>query len=121
MSAHPPPPGTGLKNVRGLLRRPEATLLVQRMQNGELKPGAARAACKAWGGEGPGDPGQLRCPLPAQPGCLPWPHPRPSPLPLSPLLNLTGPPCCRAYAAGEVKGLLDEAKQQMDAAAQPQG
>ena len=25
--------------VRGLLRRPEATLLVQKMQNGELQPG----------------------------------------------------------------------------------
>ncbi len=32
--------GTGLRNVKGLLRRPEATLLVQKMQNGELKPGA---------------------------------------------------------------------------------
>lgn len=36
--------GTGLKNVRGLLRRPEATLLVQKMQNGELQPG------EHWGG-----------------------------------------------------------------------
>jgi hypothetical protein len=25
--------------VRGLLRRPQATLLVQKMQNGELRPG----------------------------------------------------------------------------------
>jgi hypothetical protein len=31
--------GTGLKNVRGLLRRPEATLLVQKMQTGLLEPG----------------------------------------------------------------------------------
>ncbi|PNW76779.1 hypothetical protein CHLRE_11g475850v5 [Chlamydomonas reinhardtii] len=31
--------GTGLRNVRGLLRRPEASLLVQKMQTGELKPG----------------------------------------------------------------------------------
>lgn len=34
-----PPAGTGLRNVRGLLRRPEATLLVQKMQTGELRPG----------------------------------------------------------------------------------
>ena len=34
-----PAPGTGLRNVKGLLRRPEATLLVQKMQTGELKPG----------------------------------------------------------------------------------
>lgn len=33
------PPGTGLRNVRGLLRKPEASLLVQKMQTGELKPG----------------------------------------------------------------------------------
>jgi len=31
--------GTGLRNVKGLLRRPEAGLLVQKMQNGELQPG----------------------------------------------------------------------------------
>lgn len=31
--------GTGLANVKGLLRRPEATLLVQRMQAGTLQPG----------------------------------------------------------------------------------
>ena len=31
--------GSGLRNVRGLLRRPEATGLVLRMQHGELKPG----------------------------------------------------------------------------------
>jgi hypothetical protein len=31
--------GTGLRNVRGLLRRPQATVLVQKMQNGELRPG----------------------------------------------------------------------------------
>ena len=31
--------GTGLRNVRGLLRRPEATGLVAKMQHGELKPG----------------------------------------------------------------------------------
>lgn len=32
--------GTGLQNVKGLLRRPEATALVQKMQTGVLKPGA---------------------------------------------------------------------------------
>eukprot|EP00955_Chlamydomonas_euryale_P102935 365455-Chlamydomonas_euryale.AAC.1 len=31
--------GTGLRNVKGLLRRPEATLLVQKMQTGNLSPG----------------------------------------------------------------------------------
>lgn len=31
--------GTGLANVKGLLRRPEATLLVQKMQSGTLQPG----------------------------------------------------------------------------------
>ena len=31
--------GTGLRNVKGLLRRPEASLLVQKMQTGEVKPG----------------------------------------------------------------------------------
>lgn len=31
--------GTGLRNVRGLLRRPEATVLVDKMQHGELYPG----------------------------------------------------------------------------------
>lgn len=31
--------GTGLRNVKGLLRRPEATALVQKMQHGELRPG----------------------------------------------------------------------------------
>ncbi len=34
--------GTGMRNVRGLLRRPEATLLVQKMQHGELRAGARR-------------------------------------------------------------------------------
>jgi hypothetical protein len=34
--------GTGLRNVRGLLRRPEAALMISRMQNGELKAGALR-------------------------------------------------------------------------------
>ena len=33
--------GTGLKNVRGLLRRPEATGLVSKMQHGELRPGVS--------------------------------------------------------------------------------
>ena len=32
--------GTGQRNVKGLLRRPEANLMVQKMQHGELKPGA---------------------------------------------------------------------------------
>ena len=31
--------GTGLRNVRGLLRRPEATLMVAKMRNGELRAG----------------------------------------------------------------------------------
>lgn len=35
--------GTGLRNVKGLLRRPEAGLLVQKMQNGELQPGELHA------------------------------------------------------------------------------
>lgn len=34
--------GTGLRNVKGLLRRPEAALLVQKMQNGELQPGEVK-------------------------------------------------------------------------------
>ena len=56
--------GTGLRNVKGLLRRPEATALVQQMQHGELRPGevqdllskarqdlkAAEAAAAAAGG-----------------------------------------------------------------------
>jgi hypothetical protein len=32
--------GTGLQNVKGLLRRPEAALLVEKMQTGLLQPGA---------------------------------------------------------------------------------
>lgn len=50
--------GTGLPNVKGLLRRPEATRLVRQMQHGELKPGEvrklleeAKAAQKAARGE----------------------------------------------------------------------
>ena len=31
--------GTGLRNVRGLLRKPEARPLVEKIQNGELMPG----------------------------------------------------------------------------------
>lgn len=41
------PPGTGLQNVKGLLRRPEAALLVEKMQTGLLQPGAALAGCFA--------------------------------------------------------------------------
>ena len=37
--------GTGQRNVRGLLRRPEANLMVQRMQHGEIKPGTACQPC----------------------------------------------------------------------------
>lgn len=33
--------GTGLRNVRGLLRRPEAALMISKMQNGELRAGEA--------------------------------------------------------------------------------
>lgn len=40
--------GTGLRNVRGLLRRPEATPLVEKMQHGELRPGAAPAVHAAY-------------------------------------------------------------------------
>jgi hypothetical protein len=36
-------PGTGLQNVKGLLRRPEAALLVEKMQTGLLQPGAPSA------------------------------------------------------------------------------
>jgi hypothetical protein len=39
--------GTGLRNVKGLLRRPEATMLVQRMQIGELKPGDVKGLLEA--------------------------------------------------------------------------
>lgn len=31
--------GTGLQNVKGLLRRPEAQMLVEKMQTGLLQPG----------------------------------------------------------------------------------
>ena len=31
--------GTGLKDVRGLLRRPEAKPLIEKMRNGALQPG----------------------------------------------------------------------------------
>ena len=34
--------GTGLRNVKGLLRRPEATALVEKMRHGEVKPGEVR-------------------------------------------------------------------------------
>ena len=34
--------GTGERNVRGLLRRPEATEIVKAMQRGELRPGDAQ-------------------------------------------------------------------------------
>lgn len=32
--------GTGQRNVKGLLRRPESTVLVEKMKHGELRPGA---------------------------------------------------------------------------------
>ena len=35
--------GTGLRNVKGLLRRPEATALVEKMRHGEVKPGEVRS------------------------------------------------------------------------------
>jgi hypothetical protein len=35
--------GSGEGNVRGLLRRPEATELVRRIKSGELKPGEAQS------------------------------------------------------------------------------
>jgi hypothetical protein len=38
--------GTGERNVRGLLRRPEATAIVQAMQRGELRPGDAQKLIK---------------------------------------------------------------------------
>jgi len=31
-----------LRNVKGLLRRPEATALVEKMRHGEVKPGEVR-------------------------------------------------------------------------------
>ncbi|WIA30505.1 hypothetical protein OEZ86_000589 [Tetradesmus obliquus] len=34
--------GTGLQNVKGLLRRPEAALLVEKMQTGLLQPGEVK-------------------------------------------------------------------------------
>lgn len=33
--------GTGLQNVKGLLRRPEAQMLVEKMQTGLLQPGGS--------------------------------------------------------------------------------
>ena len=39
--------GTGLRNVRGLLRRPEATGLVSKMQHGELRPGEVQEILRA--------------------------------------------------------------------------
>eukprot|EP00958_Prasinococcus_capsulatus_P006493 scaffold614_cov367-Prasinococcus_capsulatus_cf.AAC.25 len=36
------PAGTGLADVRGLLRRPEATNVVMKMKNGFLQPGEAK-------------------------------------------------------------------------------
>ena len=38
--------GTGERNVRGLLRRPEATEIVKAMQRGELRPGDAQRLIK---------------------------------------------------------------------------
>ena len=38
--------GTGERNVRGLLRRPEATAIVRAMSRGELRPGDAQAMLK---------------------------------------------------------------------------
>jgi hypothetical protein len=38
--------GTGERNVRGLLRRPEATEIVRAMQRGELRPGDAQRMLK---------------------------------------------------------------------------
>jgi hypothetical protein len=38
--------GTGERNVRGLLRRPEATEIVKAMSRGELRPGDARRMLK---------------------------------------------------------------------------
>lgn len=38
--------GTGERNVRGLLRRPEATEIVKAMQRGELRPGDAQRMLK---------------------------------------------------------------------------
>jgi hypothetical protein len=38
--------GTGFRNVRGLLRRPGATVLVEKMQHGELRPGEVQEILK---------------------------------------------------------------------------
>ena len=34
--------GSGLRNVRGLLRRSEARIMIERMQHGEVKPGEVK-------------------------------------------------------------------------------
>jgi hypothetical protein len=39
--------GTGERNVKGLLRRGEATEMVKAMQRGELKPGDTKALIQA--------------------------------------------------------------------------
>jgi hypothetical protein len=38
--------GTGERNVRGLLRRPDSTEIVKAMQRGELRPGDAQRLLK---------------------------------------------------------------------------
>lgn len=123
--------------MRGLLRRPEATLLVQKMQNGELKPGE-RAGLKVFCfGGGVGD-GAVRSPAwlnagsrrpgasyPFRAAAAGAPHqaPRTSPAAAARARrdahHLTSHHYQRVTAtAGEVKGLLDEAKRQMEAGQQ---
>jgi hypothetical protein len=46
--------GTGERNVRGLLRRPDSTEIVKAMQRGELRPGDAQRLLKE-GRDGAGD------------------------------------------------------------------
>lgn len=47
--------GTGQRNVKGLLRRPESTYLVERMKHGEIMPGGACCLMSS--------AGSLECPL----------------------------------------------------------
>jgi hypothetical protein len=107
--------GTGLKNVRGLLRRPEATLLVQKMQSGTLEPGAPAPRNRP-------SPRPLGRPsLFERATAVAEPHPATpaEPRPNQPLAKNQPPPNPNSRPcpfAGEVKGLLDQAKKRMDGA-----
>lgn len=58
--------GTGERNVRGLLRRPEATEIVKAMQRGELRPGDAQRMLK----EGRDAPAPAPAPVSAAPAVV---------------------------------------------------